>query len=97
MENPMKIDEKTAREWLKYSETYDAYYDGKTMTWIERRCEDPSCGFCSQRPERPQLTKSEEETKVILAMGNKIELLEKQLQSAQYRIIELEQQIYGSR
>jgi hypothetical protein len=30
----MKIDEKTAREWLKYSEQNDAYYDGKTMTCI---------------------------------------------------------------
>jgi len=85
----MKIDEKTAREWLKYSETYDAYYDGKTMTWIERRCEDPSCQFCSVRPERPALTRE--------TLIERVEDLEKQLQSAQYRINELEQQIYGSR
>jgi hypothetical protein len=91
MENPMKIDEKTAREWLKYSEQYDAYYDGKTMTWIERRCEDASCEFCSTRPIRPVLPDQEEN------LVNKIKFLEKQLQSAQYRIIELEQQIYGSR
>ena len=37
------------------------------------------------------------ETKAILNMGAKIEELEKSLQSANARIIELEQQIYGSK
>ena len=39
----------------------------------------------------------EQETKAILAMGAKIEALEKALADAQYRIQELEQQIYGSK
>jgi hypothetical protein len=37
------------------------------------------------------------ETKAILNMGAKIEALEKALASANYRIQELEQQIYGSK
>jgi hypothetical protein len=37
------------------------------------------------------------ETKAILNMGAKIEELEKSLASANYRILELEHQIYGSK
>ena len=40
---------------------------------------------------------TERETKAILEMGARIEALEKALADAQYRIQELEQQIYGSR
>ena len=40
---------------------------------------------------------TEQQTKAILAMGAKIEALEKALADAQYRIQELEQQIYGSK
>lgn len=42
-------------------------------------------------------TAREIETKAILNMGAKIEELEKALASANYRILELEQQIYGSK
>ena len=42
-------------------------------------------------------TAREIETKAILNMGAKIEALEKALASANYRILELEQQIYGSK
>ena len=40
---------------------------------------------------------TEQETQAILNMGARIELLEQALMAAQYRIQELEQQIYGSR
>jgi hypothetical protein len=42
-------------------------------------------------------TAREIETRAILNMGAKIEELEKALASANYRILELEQQIYGSK
>lgn len=42
-------------------------------------------------------TAKEIETRAILNMGAKIEELEKALASANYRILELEQQIYGSK
>ena len=33
-----------------YSEKYDAYYNKKTMEWLEERCTDPECEFCAYRP-----------------------------------------------
>ena len=42
-------------------------------------------------------TMQQQETQAILNMGAKIEALEKALASANYRIQELEQQIYGSK
>lgn len=42
-------------------------------------------------------TVKELETKAILEMGSKLEVLEQKLASAYYRIQELEQQIYGSK
>jgi len=36
-----------------YSEEYDAYYDEDTNEWIDGKCDDPTCEFCMNRPERP--------------------------------------------
>ena len=36
-----------------YSEEYDAYYNPTTNEWIESKCDDPTCEFCTNRPERP--------------------------------------------
>lgn len=36
-----------------YSEEYDAYYNPITNEWIESKCDEPGCAFCSNRPERP--------------------------------------------
>lgn len=33
-----------------YSMLYDAYYDTKTRRWVEKRCKDRDCSFCSKRP-----------------------------------------------
>ena len=42
-------------------------------------------------------TVKELETRAILEMGSKLEVLEQKLASAYYRIQELEQQLYGSK
>jgi hypothetical protein len=39
----------------EYSEEYDAYYNPATNEWIESKCDDPTCEFCANRPERPLL------------------------------------------
>ena len=36
-----------------YSEEYDAYYDEDTNEWLDDKCDDPTCEFCMNRPERP--------------------------------------------
>lgn len=36
----------------KYNEQYDAYYDDETMEWLESKCSDPECSYCSNRPEK---------------------------------------------
>lgn len=33
-----------------YNEQYDAYYNTVTKEWLEPRCEDPACEYCSVRP-----------------------------------------------
>jgi hypothetical protein len=38
---------------LAYSKEYDAYYNPKTNEWVESRCLDPLCEYCSNRPEKP--------------------------------------------
>ena len=32
---------------------YDAFYCGYCNRWVESKCRDVNCRFCSQRPERP--------------------------------------------
>jgi hypothetical protein len=38
---------------LQYSEEYDAYYDDQTNEWVDSRCCDPACEYCSNRPKKP--------------------------------------------
>lgn len=42
-----------AGESAKYSEDYDAFYDPKENVWTEDKCTDPTCEYCTIRPERP--------------------------------------------
>lgn len=35
---------------IAYDETYDAYYYVDSGEWVEPRCCDPQCEFCSNRP-----------------------------------------------
>lgn len=37
----------------KYSDEYDAYYCEECNTWLESKCDDPTCEFCTVRPEKP--------------------------------------------
>ena len=34
-----------------YSDMHDAYYDTKTLEWVEPKCSDPACDFCTARPD----------------------------------------------
>jgi hypothetical protein len=36
-----------------YSLEYDASFCPRCQRWLERRCGDPTCRFCAQRPLRP--------------------------------------------
>lgn len=37
----------------KYSEAFDAFYDPDKNEWLESKCDDPTCEFCTTRPEKP--------------------------------------------
>jgi len=37
--------------YKKMCDKYDAYFDERDGSWIEKRCPDPKCNFCSKRPE----------------------------------------------
>lgn len=37
----------------KYCEKHDAYYDDKKDKWLEGKCNDKNCEFCSTRPDKP--------------------------------------------
>ncbi len=45
----MTIDEQD----IAYSEEYDAYYNQATNEWIDTKCSDPKCEYCTTRPARP--------------------------------------------
>jgi hypothetical protein len=36
-----------------YSAEHDAYYNPVINEWIDSKCDDPTCEFCTTRPERP--------------------------------------------
>ena len=36
-----------------YSETFDAFYDPDKNEWLDSKCDDPTCEFCTTRPEKP--------------------------------------------
>ena len=40
-------------ERIEHNEQHDAYFCPRCRRWLERRCGDPTCQFCSQRPPRP--------------------------------------------
>jgi len=35
------------------NEDYDAFFCGRCNRWMESKCGDPGCMYCSKRPERP--------------------------------------------
>jgi len=44
---------------IKYNDQYDSYYDDELDVWIEGRCEDSECEYCSNRPEKPSMASEE--------------------------------------
>jgi len=34
-----------------YSRKYDSYYQASTGKWVEKKCSDPNCEFCKDRPD----------------------------------------------
>jgi len=38
-------------QYRKYCELHDAYFDERDGSWMERKCPDDKCNFCSKRPE----------------------------------------------
>jgi hypothetical protein len=36
-----------------YSEQYDAHFCETCNKWLEEPCADPTCEFCTIRPEKP--------------------------------------------
>ena len=47
---------------IAYSEEYDTYYNEETNEWVEDKCDDPTCEFCVNRPDKP-LEKNNEGTR----------------------------------
>ena len=39
---------------IKYSEQYDANYNGITREWTESKCDDPTCEYCANRPDKAE-------------------------------------------
>ena len=37
----------------EYSEEWDAYYNSSTNEWLEDKCKDEECQYCSNRPDKP--------------------------------------------
>jgi hypothetical protein len=37
---------------VHYSEKHDAKYCVRCLSWLEGRCSDPDCEYCSERPEK---------------------------------------------
>jgi len=50
MNEPKRSEWKLKGVPKEYSEKYDAYYDPETGEWLESKCGDPECEFCSVRP-----------------------------------------------
>lgn len=37
-----------------YAECYDSYYCPDCNSWLDEKCTDATCEFCSRRPELPK-------------------------------------------
>lgn len=35
-----------------YNEQYDCFYDNISGEWTESKCSDPTCSYCTNRPEK---------------------------------------------
>ena len=46
-----------------YYDRYDAYFCAYCDIWLEKKCGDPSCVYCTKRPERPLEKENDRPTK----------------------------------
>ena len=44
---------------IKYSEQWDANYNGITGEWLESKCDDPTCEYCASRPDKAMVNVDE--------------------------------------
>lgn len=44
-----------------YSHRFESHYCGICNIWLEKRCDDPDCKYCVDRPERPLCVERVEE------------------------------------
>lgn len=40
------------KDMIDYSEAWDAYFCLNCKEWVESKCGDKDCAFCSNRPEK---------------------------------------------
>ena len=52
----------------QYSEKFDAYYDDETGEWLETKCDDPTCEYCVDRPDKA-MTSPDRITSLMLRAG----------------------------
>ena len=43
----------TCKFHLIYYDDFDTYFCPECNSWMESACSDPTCGYCSNRPETP--------------------------------------------
>lgn len=43
----------TKKKYSSWDDGYDAYYCDKCDIWLEPKCSNPECEFCSTRPDKP--------------------------------------------
>lgn len=49
----------------QYNEQFDSYYDDETNEWLESKCVEPECDYCSNRPVNPPQYKEGDRVYVI--------------------------------
>jgi len=42
-----------------YADKYDVYYCNTCNKWLESKCNDPACEFCTTRPMTPMETNND--------------------------------------
>lgn len=40
---------------IRYNEEFDSNYDDELDVWLEGKCDDSECEYCSRRPEKPSM------------------------------------------
>lgn len=46
---------KNCHQLRLYSDKHDSYFCAYCDSWLEKRCSDPHCSFCKNRPKKPSI------------------------------------------